>query len=178
MSTNVLLPVGYAMIVYWTAAYRPTAAAYFKFILSMYLTFSAAQSMGLFLSIVIPSASMALVLAPPLTLFFMIMGGFYIPFQNMHRWIKWATWLSFARYGYSSLIINQYQGLDIPCSSDSSLSVSVGGGHSQCPLPGEDVISSLGITGVADNYWFNIGMVIALQVVFRIAAYAWLRRTK
>jgi ABC-type multidrug transport system ATPase subunit len=104
MTNNVLLPLLYSMIVYWTAGFRVSAKAYFSNIFAFYWTFSTAQSMGLFLSILIPNPQLALILAPPITLFFMIMGGFYIPFQNMHAGILWASYLSFARYGYSALV--------------------------------------------------------------------------
>lgn len=176
MSNNVLLPVLYGMTIYWTANFRLSVAAYFKFILAYYLTISTAQSMGLFLSIVIPSTQIALILAPPITLFFMIMGGFYIPFENMHAGYEWATWLSFARYGYSALVINEYEGRDIPC-AEGEASIQIGLSES-CPLPGEEVIAGLGINGVAEGFWFNVSLVILLQIVFRVAAYFILRRSK
>jgi ABC-type multidrug transport system permease subunit len=176
MSTNVLLPTIYGLIVYWTAGLRPTAEAYFKFFLAFYLTISTAQSMGLWLSIAIPNRQISLVLAPPITLLFLILGGFYIPLQNMHVGIYWASWLSFARYGYSALILNEYQGRDIPCSPD-PVAVQIGNSDA-CPLPGEEVIQSLGIEGVAESYWFNIGMIIVLQLFFRTAGYVFLRRSK
>jgi hypothetical protein len=94
----------------------------------------------------------------------------------MNRGIAWASWISFARYGYSALIINEYAGRDIPCLDDGEASIAIGTGV--CPLPGEEVIASLGITGVAESYWFNIGMTIGLQVMFRIAAYIFLRRAE
>jgi len=76
MTNNVVLPVVYGMIVYWTAGLRPDIIAYLKFILAFYLTLSTAQSMGLWISAIIPKMQLALVLAPPLTLFFMIMVSF------------------------------------------------------------------------------------------------------
>jgi ABC-type multidrug transport system ATPase subunit len=176
MTNNVLLPVLYGIVVYWTAGFRPDAEAFFKFLFAYYLTLSTAQSMGLWLSIAIPSMQIALILAPPITLFFIIMAGFYIPLQSMHVGIQWASWLSFARYGYSALIINEYEGRIIPCTSD-EVAVTVGN-SGDCPLLGEEVIRLLGIEGIAESYWFNIGMVLALQIIFRIAAYAFLRRTK
>jgi ABC-type multidrug transport system ATPase subunit/ABC-type multidrug transport system permease subunit len=176
MTNNVLLPVLYGLVVYWTAGFRPTFEAYLKFFVAFYLTLSTAQSMGLWMSIAIPNMQVALVLAPPITLFFMIMGGFYIPLQNMNRGIAWASWISFARYGYSALIINEYAGRDIPCLDDGEASIAIGTGV--CPLPGEEVIASLGITGVAESYWFNIGMTVGLQVMFRVAAYIFLRRAE
>lgn len=177
MTNNVLLPLLYGMIVYWTANFRPTAVAYFQFILAFYLTLSTAQSMGLFISILIPNMMVSLALAPPITLFFMIIGGFYVPFQNMNPVVFGLSWLSFARYGYSALIINEYQGRTIPCASPEDAAVTIGVSDI-CPLPGEDVIASLGITGVAENFWFNIGLITVLQVAFRLVAYIMLRRTK
>ena len=177
MSNNVLLPVLYGMVVYWTANFRTSIVAYAKYILALYLTLSTAQSMGLFMSIILPSTHVALVLAPPITLFFMIMGGFYIPFGNMHPGIQWASWLSFARYGYSAMIVNEYEGRDIPCVEASEVSIQIGASNT-CPVPGEDVIASLGISGIADEYWFNVCIVVVLQIAFRLAAYALLRRSK
>jgi ABC-type multidrug transport system ATPase subunit len=103
MSNNVLLPLLYTSAVYWTGNFRPTAAAFFQNVFAFYWTFSTAQSMGLFLSIFISSPQIALILAPSITLFFMILGGFYIPLDNLHAGVRWASYLSFARYAYSSL---------------------------------------------------------------------------
>lgn len=177
MTNNVLLPVLYCLVVYWTAGYRRDAAAYFRFALAFYLTLSTAQSMGLMMSVAIPSMTLALVLAPPITLFFMIMGGFYIPLDNLHAGVEWLSWLSFARYGYSALVVNEYEGRFIPCSDD-EVSIAIGTSTGECPLPGEAVLDSLGIRGINDSYWFNIGMVVLLQVVFRVTAYTLLRRSK
>ena len=104
------------------------------------------------------------------------MGGFYVPFENLNPVIRWASWLSFARYGYSAFLVNEYEGRDVPC-SDEEVSISIGDA-SDCPQPGDDILSSLGIEGVTSNYWFNLGIVIALQVFFRTAAYAVLRRRR
>ena len=179
MTNNVLLPCVYGAITYWAAGFRPDFESFAKFVLVFYLTMSSAQSLGLFLSILIPSMAMALVLAPPITLFFMIMGGFYIPFESMHAGIRWASWLSFARYGYSSMLVNEYGGRDIVCASDEGEDVAISIGETgECPVPGEDVLSSLGIDGVSTNYWFGVGILVVLQIAFRVASYIALRRTK
>jgi hypothetical protein len=71
--------------------------------------------------------------------------------------------------------INEYQGRLIPCSDDISIGV---GTSEECPFPGDEVIVSLGIYGILQNFWFNIAMIIALQIVFRLGAYVLLRRSK
>ena len=73
--------------------------------------------------------------------------------------------------------INEYEGRDIPCSADED-SVTTGGLSGQCPLPGEEVIANLGITGINESFWFNVGMVIVLQFLYRIGAYVLLRRSR
>jgi hypothetical protein len=176
MTNNILLPCCYGIIIYWTAGLRPTAAAFFKFVLGYYLTLTSAQSMGFFLSILIPNMNVAMILAPPITLFFFIIGGFYIPLARMHVGIKWASYISFARYGYSSLLVNEFQGRYIPCSED-DVAISIGD-VDECPLPGDSVYESVGIEGVFANYWFNIAIMVVLQASFLIGAYGLLRRAK
>ena len=175
MTNNVLLPVAYGIVSYWMANLRPTAAAFFQFLLAFYLTLSTAQSMGLFLSIAIPNMQIALILAPPITLFFVLMGGFYVPFESMNPFIAGLSWLSFARYGYSSFLITEYQGRDIPCSEEEEAFLV---GTDECPLPGDAVLANLGITGVPANFWFNVCVVLLMQIVFRVASYVLLRRSK
>lgn len=176
MTNNVLLPLLYTMVVYWFSSFRPTATAFAKNVFAFYWIFSTAQSMGLFLSAWFPNHNMALLLAPPLTLFFVILGGFYIPYESLHAGVAWISFASFARYGYSALVINEYQGRDIPCAED-SVAITIGS-SGECPLPGEVVLADLGIRGVVESYWFNIGMVALLQVLFRIGAYVLLRRAR
>ena len=175
MTNNVLLPLLYGIIVYFTAALELSVVRFFRFILAYYLTLTSAQSMGFLLSIMIKNISIALILAPPITLFFFIIGGFYIPLNNMHAGIKWASYASFARYGFSSLVVNEFENRHVPCADDVPIAV---GGTDECPLPGEVVLESIGIEGIFTNYWFNIMLMSILQVFFLIAAYGLLRRSK
>lgn len=85
--------------------------------------------------------------------------------------------LMFSSICFCYLRISEYEGLDIPCSDDEDVAVTVGV-SGECPLPGEEVIAGLGIYGIAQNFWFNIGMVILLQILFRIGAYIILRRSR
>ena len=180
LTNNVLLPVLYTMVVYWVANYRVSATAFFRYIVTYYATFSTAQSMGLAISVAIPQVRLALILSPPITLFSMILGGFYIPFESMHPGIQWASWLSFCRYSYSALIINEYEDRSIECADDfeSAITTTGTGSSTECPLPGEAVIDSMGIKGIAENFWWNIAMLFALQLLFRVSAYVMLRRSK
>ena len=93
----------------------------------------------------------------------------------MSAGISWLKWLGFATYGYSGLLVNEYHGRLIPCAA--TVLVSVGTSSEACPLPGDDVLASLGITGLLSDMWFNITMLIVLQIIFRVGTYILLRKT-
>jgi len=97
MINSVILPTVYGCVVYWVCNLRPTAAAFFSYLLTFYLTISAAQSMGLFLSVLIPNSKIALLLAPMLCLSLFILGGFYMPLNLIPPSLEWYSWISMAR---------------------------------------------------------------------------------
>ena len=78
MVNSVAMPMIYGILVYWICNLRRSASNFFVYVLIYYLSISAAQSFGLFLSIAIPNFSIALMLAPLLTICLIILGGFYV----------------------------------------------------------------------------------------------------
>jgi len=151
---------------------RPAAGSYFMFSFLFYLTLTCAQSIGLLMSAALPSLQLALVITPVLVIFLFIVGGFYIPFTNMPAWISWVKWFSFATYGYCGLLVTEYEGRDIPCADEVTLQI---GDAEMCPLPGDEVLNSLGITGLLSKVWFNALMLIVRQIFCRLTAYNLLR---
>jgi ABC-type multidrug transport system ATPase subunit/ABC-type multidrug transport system permease subunit len=173
-TTNVLMPLIHAMVVYWIVNLRPAASSFFLFCLIFYLTLTTAQSMGLLFSIVLPTLQIALLVTPMLVLFLMIVAGFYIPFSNMPSWIRWTRWLSFASYGYSGILANEYGGRQIPCAETVIVGI---GSPDSCPFQGDNVLNALGIDGALSNVWFDIFMLVILQTFFRGCSYYLLRRS-
>lgn len=173
LTMTTLLPLVYGIILYWIANLRATAAAFFAFMLIFYLTVSTAQATGLLLSVAIPNLQAALMLAPTLMIFTVILAGFYVPLDNLNPAIEWASWASFARYGYSALIINEFAGRDIECGSDAIDNEGDG-----CPLSGDDVVSGIGLSGAFTNLWLNVIIVVAIQLFIRALTYWLLRRSR
>jgi hypothetical protein len=95
--------------------------------------------------------------------------------------MKYLSYLSFARYGYCALLINEFENRLIPCSTNNDESSSSGitvGEINECPLPGNNVYESIGIDGIFANYWFNILILAIFQMLFMVGAYILLRRSK
>jgi len=179
-TNNIFFPFVYGTITYWTAGLRQEAIPFLKFELGYYLSLCCAQSMGFFLSVFFPDMGLAMILAPPLTLFMFIAAGFYIPFHNLNLFMKWLSYVSFARYGYSALLVNEYEGRMIPCPVEDVdfVGITIGGSSGECPLAGSAIYESIGLDGIFASYWFNIGILAIFQVVFLVGAYVLLRRSK
>ena len=163
-----------------------------------------AQSLAFLISITISNINLTMILATPIVLFSFIAGGFYIPFNRMHIAIKSLSYISFARYAYSALLINEFDGRLIPCGEDNGNngnitasdvystnnnndtatttyvidSGSSGGEISMCPLPGAFVYEGIGLDGIFRSYWFNVGMLVIFQLIFTVGAYVQLRRSR
>jgi len=179
-TNNIFLPLVYGIITYWTSGLKQSIGSFLRFSLGYYMSLSCAQSMGFFLSILVPDMALAMLLAPPITLFMFISAGFYIPFHSMNVVMKWISYGSFARYGYSALLINEYAGREIPCPENNcELSgIAIGGSNNECPLLGDRVYENIGLDDVFASYWFNIGILTIFQVLFLVGAYALMRRSK
>lgn len=178
MTTNIFLPMMYGALTFAAAGLRPSLGSFLKFLLCYYMSLSCTQSMGFFLSILYPNMAVAMILAPPITLFMLIAAGFYIPFNSMNVLMKWFSYISFARYGYSALLINEFGGREIPCPDANSDSSGIVIGGFDCPMPGNEVYESMGIDGVFASYWFNIGILAFFQISFLVGSYALLRKSK
>lgn len=175
LTATIFLPCVHSIPVYWVTNLRPTAEAFFLFSIMYYLTISTAQSLGLLLSAIFPSLQMALVVTPAISVFTMIVAGYYIPLSNMSAWMSWSKYISFCTYGYSSLLVIEFDGRDIPCAVDNVVSI---GNSATCPLPGKEILENLGITGLLSKIWFNAMMLILMQLTFRGGAYFLVRRTR
>jgi ATP-binding cassette subfamily G (WHITE) protein 2 len=175
LTATIFLPCVHSIPVYWMTNLRPRADAFILFSCMYYLTISTAQSLGLLLSTVFPSLQMALVVTPAISIFMMIVAGYYIPLSNMSAWMAWSKYISFCTYGYSSLLVIEFDGRDIPCAPDVVLSI---GDSTECPLPGKEILNSLGITGLLSKIWFNAIILIIMQITFRCGAYFMVRRSR
>ena len=167
-ANTVLLPILVVICVYWAAGLKPTAPAFFTFLSGFTLSLLVAQSMGLALSIVIRETQFALVLAPTITLYSLIAGGFYIRLDRFPGWLMWISRLSFARYAYTGLVVNEFRDSSFPCATANTPLYGT-----TCPVPGQAVIANQAMSG--ENIGFNYAMLIVFQVGLRLASYVCLR---
>ncbi|KAL7031147.1 hypothetical protein ACKWTF_006909 [Chironomus riparius] len=119
-------------------------------------------SFGYLISCASSSISMALSIAPPVIIPFLIFGGFFLNAASVPDYFKWLSYFSWFRYGNEALMINQWDGIDdIMCTRNIT-----------CPTSGEIILETFNFT--ASNFWWDILALVGLIVILRVGAYLFL----
>ena len=83
-----------------------------------------------------PTTQIASSIAPVFMVLMLLLGGFYVNTDNIPRWCRWVSKLSFVRWSFAALAVNEFDNLSIPCPK----------GASYCATTGSQVsVSGLGV---------------------------------
>lgn len=94
---------------------------------------------------------MALSIGPPLTIPFLLFGGFFLNAASVPEYFKWLSYMSWFRYGNEALLINQWADVgtgEIKCTRL----------NSTCPSDGNVVLETLNFSKVckySQKLFFN-----------------------
>eukprot|EP01080_Neovahlkampfia_damariscottae_P012084 gene12084-5577_t len=157
----IIFPLIFGTISYWLVGFKPTAEAFFTFLVVLISLSFCAQALGLLLSAGTPSPDVAMAVAPVLITILMLFGGFYLNPDNMDPWVIWIYYISLFRYSFQALVINEFTDQTFNC-LDSEL---VSG---NCPITtGQQVLINRSMEHM--NVWLNIltlwGIFFALRVL-------------
>ncbi|KAJ7621201.1 ATP binding cassette transporter [Roridomyces roridus] len=171
---------------YFLTNLRREPSAYFFFLL---ISFSLTLTMSMFFRFVASASrtlSQALAPAAVMILAFIIYSGFVIPIHEMHGWARWINYVDPIGYAFESLMVNEFDGQQFPCSSfvpsGPSYPNATGTNH-VCTTVGSVAGSSFvsGTAFIVESYrylpehrWRNLGILLAmgvfLMVVYLLAA--------
>jgi ABC-type multidrug transport system permease subunit len=143
----ILIPLLYALIVYWMIGLANTAGQFFMFYLISFLVSFAGNSMGLLLGCAISDAKLISVLTPVFILPFVLFSGFYKNRADLPIWLFWIEYLSPIKYSFISFVRNEfsYYGANSPVYL----------------LSFEDELTM----------WASLGVLIGLSIFIRIISY-------
>ncbi|XP_054160067.1 protein white-like [Oppia nitens] len=121
-----------------------------------------ASSFGYLMALLTYNISSALMLSTPLLIPLLTFGGLFNNIESIPSYLIWIKYISWFYYGYESLVINQWDGVDNIDYSDQLC---------ECSrlLSGDQVIQSMDFS--VDHFWRNIGIMFALTVCLRVMTY-------
>lgn len=102
------LPLLNAIIVYFGIGLTITAYQFFYFYLITLMVSFCAASIGYFISSLFEKEEDAVGMAPLFILPMVVFGGFFSNSGNFPVWISWLQYVSPIRYGFESLVRNEF----------------------------------------------------------------------
>lgn len=96
-----ILPTLYTIINYWMVNLTPAAMNFFVFWLILVLSTFTAQSIGMFISVVITSRAFVMSFTNTFMIASLLAGGYYN--TNIAAWFQWIRYLSFLTYSLNAM---------------------------------------------------------------------------
>jgi hypothetical protein len=162
-------------IAYWLSGVNNSFLIFLASTGCTLLSVLAGESIGLLIGTTFFDMEHGLAAMTVLSLCLMVAGGFFV--RDIVPWLSWLKFLSPFKYAYDAsvqLIFNT----PVPCSNSTGGGVafqSCTGSSSTGYVSETDLKSFLGVQG---SIGFNVGLLVALFVVVRIAAFLSLRSKK
>uniref|UniRef100_A0A6B2L0A8 ABC transporter domain-containing protein n=1 Tax=Arcella intermedia TaxID=1963864 RepID=A0A6B2L0A8_9EUKA len=151
-------PIFFSSIAYWMIGFRPEADKFFMFCLSIIVMNFTTSSLFVLVGSIVPNIQLANVFAPLVLVLFMIFGGFFLNADNIPSYYVWLKYLSFFKWTYEVLLVNEMKGLHFTCTG------------SQGCIPTGDL--QLLIMGMGDvNIPINLAILASMAVFYRVLGF-------
>eukprot|EP00228_Micromonas_bravo_P007625 CAMPEP_0203013280 /NCGR_PEP_ID=MMETSP1401-20130829/14956_1 /ASSEMBLY_ACC=CAM_ASM_000894 /TAXON_ID=38833 /ORGANISM="Micromonas pusilla, Strain CCAC1681" /LENGTH=682 /DNA_ID=CAMNT_0049754985 /DNA_START=1 /DNA_END=2046 /DNA_ORIENTATION=- len=105
----------YGTVLYFMTALREGVTHYLVYIGVMLLENFAGIGLGMCLSASFNSVEMAPQLAPAFVILFLMFSGFFLNESNVPVFLIWLRELSFIRYAFQALCVNEFKGAEFSC---------------------------------------------------------------
>ncbi|CAI5448789.1 unnamed protein product [Caenorhabditis angaria] len=134
-------------------------------------------ALGIAVCATAPSYAIAVTVTGPILTVFSLTGGIFTNTAEMHAWISWVQYLSWFRYGFESLTVNQFtheKFANISCEVRTPDNANYQLPEGQCESNGMKVIENFNFH--PDNMYFNWLAMIYLTVMIYVLGYIGLVR--
>jgi ATP-binding cassette subfamily G (WHITE) protein 2 len=170
MTVQMFFPLLFSCIVYFLVGFQNDAGKFFIFVCFMELCSLTATSLALMISTFCRTVTLSITILPLILEICRLYGGFFLPPSKLPAYFSWLDALSFVKYSYTGIALNELNGLKLYCEENEL----VGG---KCPITsGEQVIKSNGFDYI--TIWGCALVLIAMIIFFRILAFVGLRWVK
>ncbi|KAG2387158.1 hypothetical protein C9374_001490 [Naegleria lovaniensis] len=161
----VFYPILFGSVIYWWLGLNAAVERFFMFILIIVVMSLTGQALGCAIASFAPNPGVAFAIMPVVATILMLFGGFYKNLATIPVYFIWIYWTSIFHFVFESFVINEFKGLQLECGSSSF-----------CPFPnGDAVLENLEMDTAMSVTWINLGLGLALILVYHVFAYTCLR---
>ncbi|XP_004301244.1 PREDICTED: ABC transporter G family member 17-like [Fragaria vesca subsp. vesca] len=157
----------------------------FNFWIILYASLITTNAYVMLVSALVPSYITGYAVVIATTALFFLTCGFFLKRSQIPDYWVWVHYISAIKYPFEAMLTNEFQGKHCYTGNATDLSPGpIGNVHfsklhnvteslKSCPLIGQDVLQSMDIKH--DNIWYNIGILLAWGVLYRLLFYMVLR---
>ncbi|KAF8422453.1 P-loop containing nucleoside triphosphate hydrolase protein [Tirmania nivea] len=152
------------VLVYWVCGFRPKAGPFFIYMGISCMTVILSVAMGLFVGSTSNNLAVVQAITPSLNVVFLLFGGFLLPRTAIGNWFIWLYWISYLRYVFAGLSINEFKGRTLQCTDS----------FQSCYRTGDDFLQTYDLTTFGVGV--NVALLTAIIGAFAVIGYLTLRR--
>jgi ABC-type multidrug transport system ATPase subunit len=164
-----LIAVVFSVISYWLSNFQPTAAAFFTWVMWLFLDLLAAESLVVLMTALFPSFVISLALVAFANGLWMSVGGFMVPPTILNVFYKYVFhYWDYQKYVFEGMMVNEFESRNYSCGDgchcmyDSPLA-------DQCRIAGQAVLDQYGYR--PGHMGRNVGIMIGIIFGYRLAAW-------
>ncbi|RAL67085.1 hypothetical protein DID88_007865 [Monilinia fructigena] len=156
----------FSVTTYFLNNFRPTATAFFTWIMWLFLDLLAAESLVVLISSLFPSFVISLALTAFANGLWMSVGGFLVPPHILNVFWRYVFhYIDYQTYVFQGMMVNEFSERDYTCGS-SCQCMYITDLAPECKISGKGVLDQYGYKTGKTGEW--VGILIAIIVVYRI----------
>ncbi|KAJ3442643.1 abc transporter g family member [Anaeramoeba flamelloides] len=167
---EVLSPILFTLVLYWTTGLKNNADTFFIFMLCVVIAGNIGSSLGFFLSAGSRSPETALSLAPATFIPILMFAGFVVDLESIPSAISWIQYLDPISFGLGALVKNEFSDLEFSCLDKEII-------QGICPLTkGDDILKYYNYEDV--SLFWNIFFMALFVPILRFLGYLALKLSR
>lgn len=175
-----LISVIFSLVAYWLINMRPTASAFFTWVMWLFLDLVAAESLVVLVASIFPNFVVALALIAFANGLWMSVGGFLVSMPILNVFWKYVFhYIDYQAYVFQGMMVNEFKARDYDCArvEDACQCMYPSVLEPQCKIDGNAVLSNYGYATGREGKW--IGILIGIIAVYRLSSWGvtWYRKS-
>ncbi|KAJ5908791.1 hypothetical protein N7495_001473 [Penicillium taxi] len=161
-----LISILFSIVSYWLSNFRPTADAFFTWVMWIFLDLIAAESLVVFVTAIFPNFIISLTLVAFANGLWMSVGGFLVTPKILNPFWKYVFhYIDYQAYVFQGMMVNEFSERTYSCAAGCQCMYTTDLA-SECQIRGTDVLESYGYAAGRTGKW--VGILIGIITVYRL----------
>ncbi|KNG91707.1 ABC transporter [Aspergillus nomiae NRRL 13137] len=164
-----IISVLFSIVSYWLSNFRPTGAAFFTWVMWLFLDLVAAESLVVFVTAIFPNFVISLALVAFANGLWMSVGGFLVSPTILNPFWKYVFhYIDYQAYVFQGMMVNEFSERTFSCGSGCQCMYQTDLAD-QCMIRGTGVLKEYGYATGRTGKW--VGILIGIIAVYRLFGY-------